>query len=39
MLEYEQTAHVLETFMASSEQHVPFLLRKAEKVEAYLQQK
>ncbi len=37
--EFEQTAHVLETFLASAEQHVPFLLRKAEKVEEYLQQK
>ena len=37
--EFEQTAHVLEAFMAHAEQHVPFLLRKAEKVEEYLQQK
>jgi len=37
--EFEQTAHVFAAFMASTEQHVPFLLRKAEKVEEYLQQK
>ena len=37
--EFEQTAHVLEAFMAHAEEHVPFLLRKAEKVEEYLQQK
>ena len=37
--EFEQTANVLEAFLASAEQHVPFLLRKAEKVEEYLQQK
>ena len=37
--EFEQTAHVLEAFLSSAEQHVPFLLRKAEKVEEYLQQK
>ena len=37
--EFEQTAHVLEAFVASADQHVPFLLRKAEKVEEYLQKK
>ncbi|MCI0380382.1 MAG: WXG100 family type VII secretion target [Gemmataceae bacterium] len=37
--EFEQTMHVLEAFMASADQHVPFLLRKAERVEEYLQQK
>ena len=37
--EFEQTAHVFGAFMVSAEQHVPFLLRKAEKVEEYLQQK
>ena len=37
--EFDQTAHVLQSFIASAEQHVPFLLRKAEKVEEYLQQK
>jgi uncharacterized protein YukE len=37
--EFEQTAHVLEAFLAHADEHVPFLLRKAEKVEEYLQQK
>ncbi len=37
--EFEQTAHVLEAFLGNAEQHVPFLLRKAEKVEEYLQQR
>jgi uncharacterized protein YukE len=37
--EFEQTAHVLEAFMANAERHIPFLLRKAAKVEEYLQQK
>lgn len=36
--EFEQTTHVLEAFLASAEQHVPFLLRKAAKVDEYLQQ-
>ncbi|MCI0639590.1 MAG: WXG100 family type VII secretion target [Gemmataceae bacterium] len=37
--EFEQTMHVLEAFMAAADQHTPFLLRKAERVEEYLQQK
>jgi uncharacterized protein YukE len=37
--EFEQTLHVVETFVAAADQHIPFLLRKAEKVEQYLQQK
>ena len=37
--EFEQTAHVLEALIAKAEQHIPFLLRKAAKVEEYLQQK
>jgi uncharacterized protein YukE len=37
--EFEQTGHVLEAFMASAERHIPFLLRKAAKVEEYLAQK
>jgi uncharacterized protein YukE len=37
--EFDETAHVLEAFIASAEQHIPFLLRKAAKVEEYLQQK
>ena len=37
--EFEQTLHVVEAFLAAADEHVPFLLRKAEKVEQYLQQK
>lgn len=37
--EFEQTMHVLETFISAADEHIPFLLRKAEKVEAYLQQR
>ena len=37
--DFEQTAHVLETFMANAGEYVPFLTRKAEKVENYLQQR
>ena len=37
--EFEQTMHVLEAFVAAADEHIPFLLRKAERVEEYLQQK
>jgi uncharacterized protein YukE len=37
--EFQQTMSVLRRFMQVSEQHIPFLLRKAEKAEAYLQQR
>ena len=37
--EFEQTLHVLERFMESINLHVPYLNRKAERVEEYLQQK
>jgi hypothetical protein len=37
--DFEQTMHVLEAFMAGADEHIPFLLRKAEKVEEYLQQR
>lgn len=37
--DFEQTMHVIEAFLASADDHVPFLLRKAEKVEQYLQQR
>jgi uncharacterized protein YukE len=37
--EFEQTMHVLAGFLDAAEQHVPFLLRKAERVEQYLQQR
>lgn len=37
--EFEQTMKVLGRFMEAANQHIPFLLRKAERVEEYLQQK
>ncbi len=37
--EFEQTMHVLEHFLGQSDEHIPFLLRKAERIEAYLQQR
>jgi hypothetical protein len=37
--EFEETLRVVERFLATSEVHIPFLLRKAERVEEYLQQR
>ena len=37
--EFEQTVAVLEKFLEVAEQHVPFLLRKAERIEDYLTQR
>lgn len=37
--EFEQTMKVLGRFVESSNKHIPFLLRKAERVEEYLQQR
>jgi hypothetical protein len=37
--EFEQTVAVLERFLDSANEHVPFLLRKAERIEEYLQQR
>jgi len=37
--EFEQTAQVIERFLAAADQHIPFLLRKAERIEEYLQQR
>jgi hypothetical protein len=37
--EFEQTMQVVGRFLEASSQHVPFLLRKAERVEEYLQQR
>jgi uncharacterized protein YukE len=34
--EFEQTMQVVVRFLEASEQHVPFLLRKAEHIEEYL---
>jgi uncharacterized protein YukE len=37
--EFEETMRVLVKFTESAEQHIPFLLRKADRVEDYLQQR
>jgi uncharacterized protein YukE len=37
--EFEQTMKVLSRFVDASDKHIPFLLRKAERVEEYLQQR
>ncbi|MGL4420264.1 MAG: WXG100 family type VII secretion target [Gemmataceae bacterium] len=37
--EFEATMQVLERFLESGNLHVPFLLRKAERIEEYLQQR
>ncbi len=37
--EFEQTVKVLSKFLDSSDKHVPFLMRKAERIEDYLQQR
>jgi len=37
--EFRQTMQVVQRFLQASEQHVPFLLRKAEKIEEYLNQR
>ncbi|MHC4948912.1 MAG: WXG100 family type VII secretion target [Planctomycetota bacterium] len=37
--EFEQTMKVLTRFIESSDRHVPFLVRKAERVEDYLSQR
>ena len=37
--EFEQTARVLQQFMRSSETQIPFLLRKAQKIREYLNQR
>ncbi|MCS6852982.1 MAG: WXG100 family type VII secretion target [Gemmataceae bacterium] len=37
--EFEQTMQALTRFMAATDEHLPFLLRKAERVEEYLQQR
>lgn len=37
--EFEQTLHVVGAFVELSDQHIPFLLRKAERVEEYLNQR
>jgi uncharacterized protein YukE len=37
--EFDQTVLVLKRFMETANEHVPFLLRKAGRVEEYLQQR
>jgi uncharacterized protein YukE len=37
--EFEDTMRVIQHFMEASNEHVPFLLRKAERIEEYLQQR
>jgi uncharacterized protein YukE len=37
--EFEQTMHVLAHFMRTADAHIPFLLRKAQRIEEYLQQR
>ena len=37
--EFEQTVQAIKRFVESANRHVPFLLRKAERVEEYLQQR
>jgi len=37
--EFEQTMTVLKRFVESSNEHIPFLLKKAQHIENYLQQR
>jgi hypothetical protein len=37
--EFTQTLLVINHFVATAQQHVPFLLRKAERIDEYLQQR
>jgi uncharacterized protein YukE len=37
--QFLQTMQVIESFLEASELHIPFLLRKAERVEEYLHQR
>jgi uncharacterized protein YukE len=37
--EFEQTMRVIHRFIQVSDQHIPFLLRKAQRVRDYLQQR
>ena len=36
---FSETVQVLTRFMESAQQHIPFLLRKAERIDEYLQQR
>jgi hypothetical protein len=37
--EFEQTLTVIKRFVEATNEHIPFLLRKAERIEDYLQQR
>ncbi len=37
--QFEQTLAVVEHFLEAADQHVPFLMRKAQRIEEYLQQR
>jgi hypothetical protein len=37
--EFEETVGVIEKFLATADLHIPFLLRKAERIEEYLTQR
>ncbi len=37
--EFDQTISVLEKFLEIADEHIPFLLRKAEKIDEYLTQR
>ena len=37
--EFQETMQVLKRFMEAAQAHVPFLLRKAERIEEYLRQR
>lgn len=37
--EYEETMRVLAQFMRTADQHIPFLLRKAQRIRDYLSQR
>lgn len=37
--EFQQTSRVLQNFMKASEDHIPFLLRKAQRIRDYLNQR
>jgi hypothetical protein len=36
--EFHETMHVIHHFLEAADQHVPLLIRKAERIEEYLQQ-
>ncbi len=36
---FAETVQVMHRFLEASQQHIPFLLRKAERIEEYLQQR